>query len=894
MTGVQLRRLRLRNLRSYESADLAIPPGITLLVGDVGSGKTSILYAIEMALFGFAAVDPTYLVRHRAPEAEVRLELGAGEHTYEFTRRFRRRTRRGREVLELESASYAEDGQRSSYSVTEIRERAIRLLGFPDNPNPRAHSDLWRWAVYVPQEQMRQVLAQEPEERLETVRKALGLEQYRTAGENAQLLAAELKRRALAHEETAHAYDHDAAVAAELTTTLVDRRRELATIELRRTDAAAAAAASDASVAKLETERERLEQLRAEEAEVGEATRALSERQDRLELDARARRSERAALDAATASAPGRLKALEVSEAERRRVAHDLEAAATSRVEALAALEHAAHLEGEASAAAQSLALLESAVTEASTAVDTAAREEAAARSDGPQREPPAPTPRTLAELEQLAQEGQRELESAAGEEARRAHVLEEIDELLSAGVCPRCHQSVATGDFAAHRIEAETAVTIARQSAEERRNGLARLAEERRSRERYERARQRWEEVQRLRRTAEERVGQARHALEEVAVRRDAARTRAEAARAAAETARLGASAARTTLDAIASLERRARDLEQELDRQRRPVEADRLAATRLARLAVEEAEAAREAIEVARRLDTLAARRAELAPRLEGRERLLDELRRARDGSKAARDSEAAAAREGARVGALVEATEHRLRETGQRIAEQARLLARAKRARELAAWLAEEFRPSLLQLERRLLLRAQAEFERSLATYFTTLVEDPSLIARCDPSFGPSVEIEGEWTPVEALSGGERTALALAYRLALAGVVRSAGRLALEVLILDEPTDGFSPEQVLRMGELLERLALPQVLLVSHESQLAAVADRVVRVEKKDGRSSLHPADPGEARTTGSEPGAERPSAPIVRRRRVRSPRLDAAGAGPPPVPDPGPEA
>lgn len=72
---VRLARLRLKNLRSYEAADLSFPAGTTLLVGDVGSGKTSILYAIEMALFGFAEVDPTFLVRHRAPEAEVRLEL---------------------------------------------------------------------------------------------------------------------------------------------------------------------------------------------------------------------------------------------------------------------------------------------------------------------------------------------------------------------------------------------------------------------------------------------------------------------------------------------------------------------------------------------------------------------------------------------------------------------------------------------------------------------------------------------------------------------------------------------------------------------------------------------------------------------------------------------------
>ena len=41
---------------------------------------------------------------------------------------------------------------------------------------------------------------------------------------------------------------------------------------------------------------------------------------------------------------------------------------------------------------------------------------------------------------------------------------------------------------------------------------------------------------------------------------------------------------------------------------------------------------------------------------------------------------------------------------------------------------------------------------------------------------------------------------------------------------------------------MGELLEELGLPQVILVSHESELAAIADRVIRVQKVDGRSQL----------------------------------------------------
>jgi len=44
--------LKLRNIRSYKELSLHFPNGSVLLAGDVGSGKTSILLALQFALFG--------------------------------------------------------------------------------------------------------------------------------------------------------------------------------------------------------------------------------------------------------------------------------------------------------------------------------------------------------------------------------------------------------------------------------------------------------------------------------------------------------------------------------------------------------------------------------------------------------------------------------------------------------------------------------------------------------------------------------------------------------------------------------------------------------------------------------------------------------------------------
>ncbi len=60
-------------------------------------------------------------------------------------------------------------------------------------------------------------------------------------------------------------------------------------------------------------------------------------------------------------------------------------------------------------------------------------------------------------------------------------------------------------------------------------------------------------------------------------------------------------------------------------------------------------------------------------------------------------------------------------------------------------------------------------------------------------------------------EFLSGGERTAVALAYRLSLTQVLNSflSKIRTKEVVILDEPTDGFSSEQIDKMRDLFEQL-------------------------------------------------------------------------------------
>ncbi|MFH0834886.1 MAG: SbcC/MukB-like Walker B domain-containing protein, partial [Candidatus Micrarchaeota archaeon] len=136
--------------------------------------------------------------------------------------------------------------------------------------------------------------------------------------------------------------------------------------------------------------------------------------------------------------------------------------------------------------------------------------------------------------------------------------------------------------------------------------------------------------------------------------------------------------------------------------------------------------------------------------------------------------------------------------------------------------------------------------ADFNSLFAKWFALLVEEGELEVSVDESFTPQVVQNGFEQDVSALSGGEKTAVALAYRLALNALVRrECASLKTNLLILDEPTDGFSREQIYRMRDVFDELKSEQVILVSHERELEAFSDKIFRITKKAGESVVESA-------------------------------------------------
>lgn len=102
------------------------------------------------------------------------------------------------------------------------------------------------------------------------------------------------------------------------------------------------------------------------------------------------------------------------------------------------------------------------------------------------------------------------------------------------------------------------------------------------------------------------------------------------------------------------------------------------------------------------------------------------------------------------------------------------------------------------------------------------------------------------DGKERELSFLSGGERIALGLAFRLALS--LYLAGEIPL--LIMDEPTPYLDEERRRRLVDIMERYLrkIPQVIIVSHDEELKDAADRVVRVRLENGTSRVEEVEVG----------------------------------------------
>ncbi|MEM4517361.1 MAG: SMC family ATPase [Desulfurococcaceae archaeon] len=134
---------------------------------------------------------------------------------------------------------------------------------------------------------------------------------------------------------------------------------------------------------------------------------------------------------------------------------------------------------------------------------------------------------------------------------------------------------------------------------------------------------------------------------------------------------------------------------------------------------------------------------------------------------------------------------------------------------------------------EIEKRILKILVDEFRQHFYRYLDMLISDQpvDVVVTDDFALTQKIRIGRTLFNVASLSGGQNIAISLAYRLALNQTVRQySPTLKKSVLILDEPTTGFSREIVARLKEILRTMSglEGQVIVVTHDDSLIEAGD------------------------------------------------------------------
>jgi exonuclease SbcC len=166
----------LENIRSHVKSTVPFTHGFNCVVGGVGCGKSSVLYALDFALFGDAVGRSfDYLIREGADSCRVTVQFSQNGNTYKLIRGLKRKGKGISQDLE-QLKLYEEDKLVASMKVEAIAEQFKAITGLD--------KDIYREIVWFRQEHLKDLLDAPPRDRQRRLDELFGLSDYETAWSN--------------------------------------------------------------------------------------------------------------------------------------------------------------------------------------------------------------------------------------------------------------------------------------------------------------------------------------------------------------------------------------------------------------------------------------------------------------------------------------------------------------------------------------------------------------------------------------------------------------------------------------------------------------------------------------------------------------------------------------
>jgi exonuclease SbcC len=680
---MQICSIHLKNIRSYIDEKITFTLGKTLLQGDIGSGKSTVLLAIEFALFGLlrGTVGGGALLRHSERTGIVTLEFKTeGHHVF-----IRRSLKRSKTSIDQSEGVFIDNGVLHNLTPTELKVKILDILGYPADLLTKSKSLMYRYTVYTPQEQMKRILYEKPETRINIFRKVFDIDKYKRIQDNLAPYARTLREKQKECEVYISEMSEKVAEFTQCTVQIEDVAKQLGVqqIELKKLqdDTAAAVLELQGVEKEMHEQQSIVQKVALLEAQMKNGL----QRQDDLAARATVIEKEVGTFepfnpeDLAHARS-GREKE-EQSLANVRKELQEI----NTRVSVCAShISQSQALKGKISQLSQCPSCLQTVTVEHKQVIDEK-------------------------ESDKISRMEQKSVDLAQG--TNRLTVQMEQ------------HQQVIT-----HLRQQEQQLIVLREKQEH----MIRLQKERAA------------ITQQLASLVKEGVLQKE-------------------------------SIAQLILQKKPNIQDAYTHIKSKSDLLHTQVHQSQL------------------------RVATLTQKQSMLRDML-------------------------------SKLGHEVEKKKNTKRQ-----------LQSIKKSHD---WLTQYFSPLISTMEKHVLTRIYHGFNDLFVDWFKQLVQDDIFSARLDDQFTPIIEQNGYETSFDNLSGGEKTACALAYRLALTKVINSliTNIKTDELLILDEPTDGFSSQQLDRMREVLDHLGLEQVIIVSHERKIESFVDHVIRIEKQENVSHV----------------------------------------------------
>ena len=681
---MRFKKIRLSNIRSYKDQEITFPDGSLLLSGDVGCGKTSILMALEYALFGLQPGQKgNALLRNNENFGEVSLELEIQGRTVLIERKLKR-TPKG---VSNEYAAITIDGIKNESSVTEIKSKIVSLLGYPSE-FVKKNNILYRYTVHTAQEQMKEIILEDPETRVNILRHVFGVDKYRIIKDNLTILLSSLKSDSKILQGEIMSLDRDKENL-ELRNTGIRILNEK--IGLKKAELESKTKSRQEVESELASIEESLEEKRKYEQEIEKTKIHISTKRELLSrLMREEEESKKLLSDSKEIFRESALKEL-VGYIQAKR--EDLDKLNTKNID-------------------------------------------------------------TTAKYSRFEQE--------------QNEILAKKERIFKIDICPTCLQDVP--EHHKHNILND----------------------------------------------AEAKLSSIKNQLESLEKER------------------------KNLFELIKLNKQQLTDFEEnrwKMEVLKNKQEQIERAKTKL--------------IEITRQKESLSKDQDLLLSHIEGlRGRILEyspfeikfktkelELKKALSEEKNVEISLAELVRE-------LEISHKEIALFQEMIKKKEQSKTRLYKLNELSDWLSTQFLKLIDTTERNVLLKLRKEFSSLFSKWFLMLISENSLDSQIDENFTPVI-LQGETEmDYSYLSGGERTAVALAYRLALNQTINSLmSKIRTRgLIILDEPTDGFSETQINKIRDILEELNAEQLIIVSHEQKIESFVDNVIKVTKENDTSSI----------------------------------------------------